>query len=159
MGEATAIKEGFTARGGWWVIFQGLLTAAVVALGLVYSGERRALLQVVGGILFVLAAVVGLAGLAAQGRGLTPFPKPRPDTCLLQVGVYGLVRHPLYVCNLSAFFGWAFFRDSLPAGAGALAGAVFFSLKARREESWLRERFPDYAAYQKRVKRFIPWIY
>ena len=37
--------------------------------------------------------------------------------------------------------------------------AVFFDRKARREERWLRSRFPKYAAYERRVRRFIPGIY
>jgi protein-S-isoprenylcysteine O-methyltransferase Ste14 len=37
--------------------------------------------------------------------------------------------------------------------------AIVLDLKARREEEWLRERFPDYAAYAARTKRFIPGIY
>ena len=35
----------------------------------------------------------------------------------------------------------------------------FFHAKARREERWLREKFPEYAEYERRVRRFIPWIY
>jgi len=36
---------------------------------------------------------------------------------------------------------------------------VFFDLKARREERWLREEVPGYADYQKRVHRLIPFLY
>jgi protein-S-isoprenylcysteine O-methyltransferase Ste14 len=34
-----------------------------------------------------------------------------------------------------------------------------FDVKARREEVWLVERFPDYRDYQRRVKKLIPAIY
>jgi protein-S-isoprenylcysteine O-methyltransferase Ste14 len=33
----------------------------------------------------------------------------------------------------------------------------FFHAKARREEHWLRWQFPEYADYEQRVRRFIPW--
>jgi len=36
---------------------------------------------------------------------------------------------------------------------------VFFHLKSRREERWLVERYPEYADYQKRVKKIIPFIW
>jgi hypothetical protein len=36
---------------------------------------------------------------------------------------------------------------------------VFFDAKARHEERWLRQQFPAYAGYERRVRRFIPWIY
>lgn len=35
----------------------------------------------------------------------------------------------------------------------------FFDLKIRREERWLRQQYPDYDAYARRVKRLVPWIY
>ena len=38
--------------------------------------------------------------------------------------------------------------------------ALLFDLKARREEAWLMERFPKYAAYRARTpRRFVPWLY
>jgi protein-S-isoprenylcysteine O-methyltransferase Ste14 len=36
---------------------------------------------------------------------------------------------------------------------------VFFDLKSRREEIWLAEQFPDYAAYKARTRRLLPWLY
>jgi protein-S-isoprenylcysteine O-methyltransferase Ste14 len=36
---------------------------------------------------------------------------------------------------------------------------VFFDLKARKEEIWLKHQFPDYENYQSQVKKLIPWIY
>jgi len=42
---------------------------------------------------------------------------------------------------------------------GAIALFVFFDAKARKEEVWLTERFPDYANYRISVKKLIPWIY
>ncbi len=37
--------------------------------------------------------------------------------------------------------------------------APLLDARAQREERWLRQQFPEYAAYQQRVRRFIPWIY
>ena len=37
---------------------------------------------------------------------------------------------------------------------------VLFDLKARREEAWLIERFPEYVAYRAGTpRRFVPWLY
>lgn len=55
--------------------------------------------------------------------------------------------------------GWSLTQSSWPAFAASLALAVFFDAKARREERWLRQRFSDYTRYERRVRRFIPWIY
>jgi protein-S-isoprenylcysteine O-methyltransferase Ste14 len=43
--------------------------------------------------------------------------------------------------------------------AGAFILLAFFDLKSRREEAWLVKRFPEYAAYQRRTRRLIPWLY
>ena len=38
--------------------------------------------------------------------------------------------------------------------------AVLIDRKAQREETWLIERFPDYALYRARTpRRFLPWLY
>lgn len=41
----------------------------------------------------------------------------------------------------------------------AAALFIFFDIKSRREEMWLKEKYADYAAYQMRVHRLIPFIY
>jgi protein-S-isoprenylcysteine O-methyltransferase Ste14 len=55
--------------------------------------------------------------------------------------------------------GWALVWRSWPALLAALALAPFFDGKARREERWLRQQFPEYVGYENRVRRFVPWIY
>jgi len=42
---------------------------------------------------------------------------------------------------------------------GALLLMPLLDAKSRKEERWLRQQFPDYEAYQKRTRRFLPWIY
>ena len=74
-------------------------------------------------------------------------------------GIYSVMRHPLYTSVMLASLGWALLWQSGPALVAALLLAPFFDAKARREERWLAERFPDYGDYQRRVARFLPWIY
>jgi protein-S-isoprenylcysteine O-methyltransferase Ste14 len=149
----------FTARGGVWVVCQGLLMSAVFVLGLVFRRDISLIFRAIAAGLFVLAALTGLAGAVALGKGLTPLPKPTADTQLVQTGIYSLMRHPLYTAVLCGLWGWALFWGSWPSGAAAMGAVVFFLLKARLEERWLRERLAGYADYERRVKRFIPWIY
>ncbi len=49
--------------------------------------------------------------------------------------------------------------QSWPAFLAAAMLIPFFHAKARHEERRLREKFPDYAEYERRVRRFIPRIY
>ena len=154
------MSNGFSQRGGWWVIGQFLLMLAVAILGITDHTTSKSPATFIGGLVLLAASVVcGLAGLLALGRNLTPFPKPSASAHLVQRGIYGFIRHPLYTSVLCGASGWSLVCHSWPALAVCLALGVFLDTKARHEERWLRERFPDYASYAQRVRRFIPWIY
>jgi len=154
------MKAGFFERGGLWVLGQGVLLAAVIVCGLIWRHQWRGFPGVFCGVgLLGVAALCGIAGTAALGRNLTPFPRPLSSTQLVQAGIYGLTRHPLYTAVICAAIGWALVWQSGLALVAALATGPFFDAKARREERWLRRQFPEYARYQKRVKRFVPGVY
>jgi protein-S-isoprenylcysteine O-methyltransferase Ste14 len=150
----------FVQRGGGWVLGQNVLLLVVGALGWWFRGATaRPVVTGAGAALLVVSAVCGVAGTVALGRNLTPFPRPSSQTRLVRHGIYRRMRHPLYTAVVSAALGWALVRASWPAGLAALLLALWLDAKARREERWLRERFPDYAAYAARVRRFVPGIY
>jgi protein-S-isoprenylcysteine O-methyltransferase Ste14 len=154
------MNRGFFERGGGWVIGQFTLLSAVAGLGLAGHGEPKPLALALGGWVFLAAsALCGLAGALALGRNLTPFPRPAARAQLVQRGIYGWIRHPLYTAVICAATGWSLLRASWPALAVSLALAVFLDAKARHEERWLRQQFPDYARYEQRVRRFLPCIY
>ena len=131
--------------------------AAVMVLAWAFRGLGLGTGAVwVGGALLATAAVFGLAGVAALGWGTTPLPKPAQQARLVQTGIYARVRHPLYTSVMLATLGWALIWQSWPSFVAALTLIPFFHAKARREERWLRARFPDYADYERRVPRFFP---
>ena len=150
----------FLQRGGLWVLSQSALLCAVIAGGLLWRNQWQSLaLALCGAFLLLTAAGCGLAGTVSLGRNLTPFPKPSASTRLVQTGIYGLMRHPLYTAVVCGAVGWALVWRSWPALLAALALAPLFDAKARREERWLRQQFAEYAGYEQRVHRFIPWLY
>jgi protein-S-isoprenylcysteine O-methyltransferase Ste14 len=151
---------GFLQRGGAWVLGQTTLMLAVIVLALRFRGGGHWVgMFVPGAVLLGVGAIVGLLGAIGLGRGLTPFPKPTPDMRLIQNGIYAIIRHPLYTSVMAAALGWALVWQSWPAVLAGLALIPFLDLKSRREERWLREQFPEYREYAKRVHRFIPWVY
>ena len=93
------------------------------------------------------------------GDALTPLPYPKDGAPLVADRHLRPVRHPLYVGMIVGALGWALFSACLLALGFTVALAVFLDLKARREEVWLRERYPMYAHYARRVKRFVPGLY
>ena len=150
----------FLQRGGLWVLGQSALLCVITAGGVLCRNQWQSLiLTLCGAGLLLIAAGCGVAGAVSLGRNLTPFPKPSASSTLVQTGVYKLIRHPLYTAVFCGSVGWALVWRSWPALLAALALAPLFDAKARREESWLRQQFPDYSSYEQRVRRFVPWIY
>ena len=147
----------FLGRGGAWVLIQFVLMTAVVLMAMLFGGDwTRIGVIVVGGMLFAGGAVFGIAGVNVLGRNRTTFPQPLADAELVQHGIYARVRHPLYTGVMLLSLGWALIWQSPAAFVTALVQIPFFLAKARREERWLREKFPGYAEYARRVPRFLP---
>ena len=153
------MSSSFVQRGGLWLLGQGVLMCAVFAGGLLCSDQWHGVASSLCGALFLLVgAGCGLAGAISLGRNLSPLPKPSSRTRLVQTGIYRFMRHPLYTAVFCGSMGWALVWRSWPALLAAWALAPVLAAKARREERWLRQQFPEYAAYEQRVRRFIPWI-
>ena len=81
------------------------------------------------------------------------------ERTLVQRGAYGIVRHPIYSGLITGAFGWALLNTSVVTLIYASVLLVFFDIKSRREERWLARKFPEYAAYQRRVRKLIPFVY
>jgi protein-S-isoprenylcysteine O-methyltransferase Ste14 len=150
-------------RGEYWVIAQALLFFGYLLLP-VWSIKIPTLVGLYGvlpiaTILLFSAVFFFFRGFIDLGNSLTPLPYPREDAELVQTGVYGIVRHPIYSGVILGGFGWALFQLSLTHLVGAIAFLLFFNAKASREETWLTNRYPDYATYQQQVKKLIPGIY
>jgi protein-S-isoprenylcysteine O-methyltransferase Ste14 len=149
-------------RGEGWVVAQLALLAVLagaVRRGPRWSGALRAASIGPGVVAFVAGAALVLRGARDLGPSLTPLPRPAEDARLVDAGVYGVVRHPIYGGVILGSAGLGLIAAS--PGALAVAGliACFFSLKAAREEEWLSERFPGYADYRCRTRRFIPGVW
>lgn len=147
-------------RGAGWVAAQFALMAALLAAGPLWRAQWSGWWNLlVGGALVMLGAWAGIQGDRHLGRHRTPFPRPNTDGQLVTSGIYARVRHPLYLAVILLGFGWALLWRSAPALMVALVQLPFFDAKARVEEQWLRQKYPVYGDYARRVKRFIPGFY
>jgi protein-S-isoprenylcysteine O-methyltransferase Ste14 len=149
-------------KGEYWVLLQAALMLGFVLLpvyrlaGLPNVGRWS---WAIATPLLLTAVVFVLKGLLDLGSNLTPLPYPIEEGQLVQTGVYAIVRHPLYSGIILGALGVAIGLLSLSHLAGAIALFIFFDFKARKEETWLSEKFADYAGYRDRVKKLLPWIY
>jgi protein-S-isoprenylcysteine O-methyltransferase Ste14 len=152
-------------RGEGWVALQVVSLAFVGWADALVPGRLPGLMGTIPW-LFGFALVVVAIALAIRGyldlrasRAFTAFPYPRPDSALVETGVYRLVRHPLYAGLILGAFGIALVRASLATIVAAAVLFVVLDLKRRREEQWLSERFPGYTAYRGRTRALVPFLY
>jgi protein-S-isoprenylcysteine O-methyltransferase Ste14 len=158
--DACRKRTGFRERGGGWVLGQFVLMTLIVAAGGVYPGSgTRTWTFGVALALMGLGGVVGILGALHLGKNRTAFPKPLKEGELIETGIYGWIRHPLYSSLILLGLGWSLNRWSAWAGLATLGLACFLDAKARREELWLEQVYPGYGQYRKRVRRFIPGLY
>jgi protein-S-isoprenylcysteine O-methyltransferase Ste14 len=105
-------------------------------------------------VLLAAGLAYSIWALAHLNRSFSILPESRR---LVRDGPYALSRHPLYLGEAVASVGVL-----LPvAGPAALAlWALFLAAQLQRirwEEAVLRERFPAYEAYARRVPRYLPF--
>jgi protein-S-isoprenylcysteine O-methyltransferase Ste14 len=78
---------------------------------------------------------------------------------LIERGPYRVVRHPIYTGILAMIAGTAIALGYFGGFVGSLLVFVSFWVKLKREEDLMLKHFPaEYAAYQRRVKRIIPFL-
>ncbi len=152
-------------RGEWFVVAQAAGIVLVLlgprrlpgsSLG-TFPFSRPAL--AVGAVLMLLGALLFVAGAATLGPNLSPWPRPLEDSELVRSGPYRLVRHPIYGGAALASFGWALLVHSWLTLLYAAALFLVLDLKARREERWLREKFPAYEEYRRQARKLVPFLY
>ncbi len=79
---------------------------------------------------------------------------------VIDTGLYGIVRHPMYSATLFLFLSMPLILGSIYAFFIFLAYPFLIAKRIQSEEKFLAERLEGYGAYQKKVKyRLIPFIW
>ncbi len=131
--------------------FAGIVLACY-PVGWVNAGWWVGLLPVVGG------TGLGLVTLFHNRIGnFNVYPELREQALLITSGPYRWMRHPMYVALVIMMAGIALYNGHWINAVGVAAVVLAVVLKARREEVYLRQRFPEYAAYAERTRAFGWW--
>jgi len=113
------------------------------------------------------AAVLCVIGLAfafwariTLGRNWSGVVTLKEGHELVERGPYRFVRHPIYTGIITMFFATALALGHLAGFAATLLMFASFWIKLRDEEQLMLQQFPDqYAAYRRRAKRIIPFVF
>ncbi len=146
-------------RGEGWVLLQFVLFAVILFAPRIPPLDFPLGVHSVGLLVLAGGGLFGTWGILALGKNLTAFPRPIEGGSLVTSGPYAYVRHPIYTGLILGTLGWALFRANLLGVGLAVLLFAFFDLKSRQEERWLCETYGGYGAYQRQVRKLIPWVY
>lgn len=107
-------------------------------------------------LLSIAAFSFACLGLGYLRRNLSIIPEARR---VVTGGPYRIVRHPLYLSEISAALAFVL---AAPYLTPTIALAFFIplqGLRARFEERLLTQALPEYAGYQKRTRALIPFVW
>lgn len=136
---AAFILAGLSFRFGWWMLpFPVSIAAAVV----------------------FLAAYALYAEVLRENTYLSRTIEVQEDQKVIDTGLYGIVRHPMYMATVVLFLAMPLVLGSVIAFLILLCYIPIIAKRIRNEEQVLAEGLPGYEEYRKKVKyRLIPFIW
>ena len=150
-------------RGEGWVALQLLLIAGVFAAcrwaGASWPLPWQSIVGLVSNVLLIGGLVIVVVATFGLSSSFTIMPRPPDHGKLVTTGLYRYVRNPIYAGLIAAMVGASLGSASWLALLMSAVLAVVLDLKTRREEVFLRQRFPEYAAYAARTSKFVPGVY
>lgn len=162
-------RAGAEARdAGSLVVLLGLLAlggALTFALALLVPGAAmrsgREILFAAGIALIVLGTALRTYAIRVLGRYFVITVAVTPDQPVVERGPYRYIRHPSYTGALLALLGVALALTNWASLAAMIAcNAIGFGYRVIVEERALRTTLGEpYAAYMRRTRRLIPWVF
>ncbi len=160
LSELTVTREREQSRGVWWVIGQLVLFVLISRASVRgYWPIGNAVTDAAGWVLAAVGGGFAVVAMLSLNTSLTPFPKPMKGATLIETGIYGQVRHPIYGAIIVGAMGLSIARGSGLAVLLSLLLLGYFTLKAKHEERMLVDAYPEYGQYVQRVpRRFLPFL-
>jgi protein-S-isoprenylcysteine O-methyltransferase Ste14 len=141
---------------GWFLLFRGYRLGPRYNIHLIPQTDA----------ILGAAAILCLCGLsfclwarAVLGRNWSGTVTLKENHELIVRGPYRLVRHPIYTGLLAMLIATAIEQGHIAGMIGVVLVFASFWIKLGSEEELMASQFPkQYADYQERVKRIIPFI-
>jgi protein-S-isoprenylcysteine O-methyltransferase Ste14 len=160
------VRVGRTWRGGTqltWLVAFGVYVPLLIAAPLLRQPRTEGLLlPVFGAVLMATGLIVRLLAMLEFRRHRTSVaPKGWIPPRLVQTGIYGAVRHPMYLSDILLFVGWCCVCRALYALSiiAPLAVAAAWLRGYLEERYLLKPTFSDvYRRYQQRAGMLLPHV-
>ena len=107
----------------------------------------------------LLVIILFSAGYLAKKGLNVVFGEIRKEPCVIRKGVFGIIRHPIYLGSILFYLGLLTFTFSIIATIIWIFTIVFYCFIAKHEEKLLLKKFgKDYEEYMREVPILIPRI-
>jgi protein-S-isoprenylcysteine O-methyltransferase Ste14 len=139
-----------------------MFLAAFILAGLNYRFQWTALPEAIvwiGVVLFLLAYSM-FGEVLRENRYLSRVIEVQANQTVVDTGLYGVVRHPMYSATVMLFLSMPLILNSLPSFVIMLAYIPIIVKRIKNEETVLEEELKGYAEYKDKVKyRILPLIW
>jgi protein-S-isoprenylcysteine O-methyltransferase Ste14 len=141
---------------GWFLVFRGRRLPYPFNVSVIPRSDG---VLVVAAILCVCGFAFCLWARAVLGRNWSGTVTLKEGHELIVRGPYRLVRHPIYTGLLAMIIATVIQQGHIAGIIGLVLVFVSLWIKLSEEEQVMLKQFPDqYAAYQQRVRRLIPFV-
>lgn len=132
----------------------------VAGLGFRFDWYTLPSAVVIAGSVIFLSAYTLYAEVLRENTYLSRTIQVQDGQTVIDTGLYGIVRHPMYSATLLLFLSMPLILGSLYTFVIFLAYPLIIAKRIKHEEAFLAQELPGYRAYQQKVKyRLIPFIW
>ena len=154
--EKEAVQAGVIAASALMFLLAFVLAGVDFRLGLTHVPAWLTALACV----LLLAAYALYAEVMRENAYLSRTVEVQENQKVIDTGLYGIVRHPMYAVTLVLFLSMPLVLGSWLSLAVLLVYPVIIAARIRDEERVLTDGLPGYAEYTQRVRwRLIPFIW
>ena len=147
----------------WVLLFSGLMfISGFILAGLNYRNEWIELPNVViiiSSILFIIAYIL-YAEVLRENTYLSRTIEVQNNQKVIDTGLYGIVRHPMYSATILLFLTMPLVLGSIISFLIFLIYPIIIAKRIKNEEAVLEKDLKGYAEYKKKVKyKIIPFVW
>ncbi len=147
----------------WVLLFSGLMfLSGFIIAGLNYRYnwiEIPNLVVIISSVLFVIAYVL-YAEVLRENTYLSRTIEVQENQKVVDTGLYGIVRHPMYAVTVLLFLAMPLVLGSIISFAIFLIYPLIIAKRIKNEEAVLEKDLNGYKDYKKKVKyKMIPFIW